>query len=88
MWINHNRALKNFITYTKQHFRKLHEIYTTLHEITFVVSCNLQFHAVKTGVLARGLFRTLPNIYDGAFLAKIINNVPLLTTFTKKVNQK
>ena len=32
----------------------------------------------------RGVFRTWPNIYEGAFFAKILNGFKLLTILAKK----
>ena len=34
-------------------------------------------------IIAQGLFRTHLNIYDGAFLQKIVNGWKLLTMFAK-----
>ena len=38
------------------------------------------------GSFIRGIFRTLSNIKDGAFFAKIVNDVKPLTIFAKKLN--
>ena len=32
----------------------------------------------------RGVFRTWPNVYEGAFFAKILNGLKLLTILAKK----